>query len=162
MVENKDQACPVKARQKAATWQKGQSGNPRGMKTGSKHKATLFAENLLSGEAEGLVRKVIELAKAGDVGALKICRDRLLPPLKSRPVNFPLPTLRTTSDALDALTALVQGLSSGQLLAEEAESLTATISTFIKAVEVSMFEDRLAALEKANAGDGSQEHKYDA
>ena len=158
---NKDQACPVKAKGKAR-WARGQSGNPRGTRTGSKHKATLFAESLLSGEAEGLVRKVIELAKAGDVGALKICRDRLLPPLKSRPVNFPLPTLRTTSDALDALTALVQGLSSGQLLAEEAESLTATISTFIKAVEVSMFEDRLAALEKANAGDGSQEHKYDA
>jgi hypothetical protein len=100
------------------------------------------------------------------VGALKICMDRLLPPLKSRPVNFKLPTLRTTSDALSALTALVQGMSSGQLLAEEAESLTATISTFIKAVEVSMFEDRLAALEKAAAedasGEASQGHRYDA
>src|ERR1700757_5286527 len=73
---NKDQACPVKAKGKAR-WAPGQSGNPRGTRTGSKHKATLFAESLLSGEAEGLVRKVIELAKAGDVGALKICRDRL-------------------------------------------------------------------------------------
>jgi hypothetical protein len=43
-------------------WKKGQSGNPRGLKSGSKHKATLFAESLFSGECEGLVRKVIELA----------------------------------------------------------------------------------------------------
>jgi Family of unknown function (DUF5681) len=154
---NKDQASPVKARGRP-----GQSGNPRGTRTSSKHKATLFAESVLSGEAEGLVRKVIELAKAGDVGALKICMDRLLPPLKSRPVNFKLPTLRTTSDALAALTAVAQGMASGQLLPEEAESLTATILTFIKAVEVSMFEDRLAALEKANAEGASREYKYDA
>jgi hypothetical protein len=53
-------------------------------------------------------------------------------------------------------------MSSGQLLPEEAEPFMATISMFIKAVEVSMFEDRLAALEKANAEGASREHKYDA
>jgi Family of unknown function (DUF5681) len=167
-MENKEQVVAVKAKGKAgkARWAPGQSGNPRGTRTGSKHKATLFAESLLSGEAEGLVRKVVELAKAGDVGALKICMDRLLPPLKSRPVNFKLPTLRTTSDALAALTALVEGMSSGQLLAEEVEPLAATILAFIKAVETAQLEDRLAALEKAAAEDASGEasrgHRYDA
>jgi hypothetical protein len=137
-------------------------GNPQGRKAGSRNRASLLAESLLSGEAEGLIRKTVELALAGDVGALKICVDRLLPPLKSMPVNFPLPALRTTSDALAALTAIVQGMSTGQLLAEEAESLRETISTFIKTVEVGMFEERLSALEQADAADTSRENRYDA
>jgi hypothetical protein len=78
-----------------------------------------------------------------------------LPPLKSRPIDFKLPTLRTTSDALSALASIVQGLSSGQLLPEAVAPLAATISTFVKAVEVSMFEDRLATLEKAAAEEPS-------
>src|SRR5438067_13919361 len=95
-------------------WQKGESGNPRGTRAGSKHRATLFAESLLSGEAEDLVRKVVELAKAGDVGALKICIGRILPPVKSRPIAFKLPTLHTADDALSALTAIAEGVTSAQ------------------------------------------------
>jgi hypothetical protein len=35
--------------------------------------------------------------------------DRLLPPIKSRPISFKLPTLRTVSDALSAITAIIEG-----------------------------------------------------
>jgi hypothetical protein len=87
------------------------------------------------------------LAKAGDTAALKIAMDRLLPPLKSSPIQFKLPELHTTSDALSALAAIIEGVTNGRLLPEEAEALTATVSTFIKAVEVTMLEDRLSALE---------------
>ena len=79
-------------------WKPGESGNPRGSKRGCKHKATLFAEALFSGECKALVRKTIELAKAGDVGALRLCLERLLPAIKSRPIRFELPELHTTSD----------------------------------------------------------------
>jgi hypothetical protein len=68
-------------------WKPGESGNPKGNHRGGKHRATLFAEALFSGECEVLVRKVIELAKAGDVGALRLCVERLLPPLKPGPFN---------------------------------------------------------------------------
>jgi hypothetical protein len=94
-------------------------------------------------------------ALAGDVGALKICMDRLLPPLKTRPVN-------ALNKGRERAQRWQLEMSSGQLVPEEAESLTATISTFIKTVEVGMFEDRLSALEKANAEGASREHKYDA
>jgi hypothetical protein len=144
-------------------WRPGTSANPAGMKSGSRHKATLFVENLLKGQREGLVKKTIELGLAGDVVALKICMDRLLPPLKSRPLRFKLPELRTVSDALSALAAIAEGLSNGQLLPEEGEVLSATVERFIKAVEVTMLEDRLSALERArdegHAATGSQ---YDA
>jgi hypothetical protein len=102
--------------------------------------------------SEALTRKVIELGLAGDTTALKIAMDRLLPPIKSRPISFKLPTLRTVSDALSAITAIIRGVTSGEILANEAQSLTDMVGIFIKALEVSALEDRLVALEKASAG----------
>ena len=37
----------------------------------------------LEGEGEALTRKAIELAKAGDMAALRLCLDRILPPRRS-------------------------------------------------------------------------------
>ena len=54
------------------------NGNP-GRKPGSKNRTTLVAAALLEGEAEELVRKAIELAKAGDVAMLKFLLERILP-----------------------------------------------------------------------------------
>ena len=48
-------------------------------KPGSKNRTTLVAAALLEGEAEELVRKAIELAKAGDVAMLKFLLERILP-----------------------------------------------------------------------------------
>ena len=58
-------------------WKKGQSGNPNGRAAGSRNRATLAIEALLEGEGEALTRKAIELAKAGDMTALRLCLDRL-------------------------------------------------------------------------------------
>src|SRR5437764_3951611 len=87
---------------KAHLWKKGQSGNPRGNHRGGKHRATLFAEALFSGECEGLVRKTIELGLAGDVAALRLRLERLLPPIRERPCSFKLPKLETCQDASNA------------------------------------------------------------
>jgi hypothetical protein len=159
---NEDPSGKAVAKAGLHRWAKGQSGNPAGYKAGSKHKATLLAESMIGDEAGKLIRKIIELGLAGDVTALRIVADRLLPPHKTRPVHFKLPTLRTTSDAMVALTTIVEGVTSGQLLPEEAESLTATISTFIKAHEICTFEDRLIALEKASGAPAVEGRGYDA
>jgi hypothetical protein len=42
--------------------------------------APLAALVLLRGEAEGLTPKAVELALAGDVTALRLCLERLVPP----------------------------------------------------------------------------------
>jgi hypothetical protein len=167
METGKGPETPAKTRSKTRfgnRWEKGRSGNPRGNYCGSKHRATLFAESLLSGECEGLVRKVIELAKAGDVGALRLCLERLLPPIKSRPISFKLPMLRTVSDALSAMTLIIDGAASGEILADEAQALTDMVTGLIEALRVNDLEERLAALEKAaeNRGAGPQGARYDA
>ena len=55
-----------------------QKGNG-GRRPGSRNRTSLVAEALLKGEETELVRKAIELAKAGDTQMLKFLLDRILP-----------------------------------------------------------------------------------
>ena len=72
----------------------GKSGNPAGRPLGSRNKTTQMAQALFDENGQVIVEKITELAlENGDLAALKICIDRILPPLKSRPVNFVLPVI---------------------------------------------------------------------
>lgn len=105
----------------------GQSGNPKGKPKGARHKATLAAEALLDGEAEGLTRKVIELALDGDLAALKMCMDRILPPRKGRPITFTLPEMTDTGDLRAVALAILKAVSEGVVTPEEAVAVAPLI-----------------------------------
>src|SRR5919204_3510385 len=62
---------------KTMQFQKGQSGNPAGLRT--RKKTTVLMQNLLEDDAEAIARKVIEMAKAGDMAAIRVRMDRLAP-----------------------------------------------------------------------------------
>ena len=131
-------------------WKKGFSGNPNGRAAGSRNRATLAIEALLEGEGEALTRKAIELAKAGDMQALRLCMDRLAPPRKDSPVAFDLPEIKTLNDAVPAMGALVKAVGRGELTPAEAAELTKMVQAFAKIVETVGLEDRVRKLEEAN------------
>jgi len=58
-------------KEKVMRFQKGQSGNPAGRPRGTRNKSTVLLQNMLEGEAEAITRKVIALAKEGDMAAIK-------------------------------------------------------------------------------------------
>jgi hypothetical protein len=91
-----------------------------GRKPGSKNRTTLVAQALLKREETDLVRKAIELAKAGDVPMLKFLLDRVLP--KERPIQLDFPVLEQTADAIDALSAVCVAVSTGQIAPSEASA----------------------------------------
>jgi hypothetical protein len=142
-------------------WKPGESGNPNGAPRGNRHKTTLFCEAILKGDAEGIIRKTMEMARAGDVAAQRLCLERILPPMKSRPITFKLPALRTVSDCVSAMTLIVEGVTEGEILIDEAQALSEMVSSFIKTLEVNELETRLIALEKAYSGAEEQAH-FDA
>src|SRR5215207_8782855 len=121
-------------------------GNP-GRPKGARHKTTLAIEALLDGEAEALTRKAIELAKAGDMVALRLCLDRICPPRKDRPVRFDLPTLNTAADAVEAASAILAAVSHGDLTPSEAAEMGKLIENFTAALKTHDYEERLAKLE---------------
>ena len=61
-------------------FEKGQSGNPAGRPRGSRSRATMALQDMLARDAESIARTAINLAKHGNIPALRICMDRLLPP----------------------------------------------------------------------------------
>src|SRR5450755_506398 len=82
---------------------KGTSGNPAGRPTGSRNHATLLMEAMLEGESHELTRKAIDLGKAGNTYALRLCLDRLMPAGKDRLVHFELPPIRGLEDVPAAM-----------------------------------------------------------
>jgi hypothetical protein len=101
----------------------------------------------LDGEAEELTRKAIELAKGGDLTALRLCLDRICPPRKERPVSFALPPLNSAADAKQASAAILKAVADGELTPGEAAELARLLDSFTRVLEASEFEERLTRLE---------------
>jgi len=136
-------------RDQAGRWQKGASGNKAGKPRGARHKATLAAETLLEGEAEALSRKAVELALNGDVSALRLCLDRIVPARKDRPVWFDLPEMKEAKDAVNASAAIVAAVANGDLTPMEASELGKLIESYARTLQAVEFEERISRLEKA-------------
>jgi hypothetical protein len=61
----------------------------KGRPIDSRNRATL-AKSLLDGDGEAITHKAIDLAKAGNEAALRLCLERLIAPRKERPVRLKL------------------------------------------------------------------------
>jgi hypothetical protein len=158
----RDQAAEMAAentarKQRGRSFRKGQSGNPRGRPLGARNAATVIAEQLLDGQAEALTRKVIDKAKEGDITALRLCLDRILPPRRERPLQFKIPTLQCAGDAVTAMAALTQAVAKGDITASEAAELSKLVESFVSALEASDFDMRLQALEGGQFGSLARE-----
>ena len=70
---------------------------------------------MLEGEAEQITRKAIDLALAGDLTAIRLCMERLLPPRKDRPVQLDLPPIGTVGQVSLAMAAVSRAISEGQI-----------------------------------------------
>ena len=127
-------------------FEKGQSGNPAGRPLGSRNTATDLAEALLDGEAEGLVRKCIELALAGDRTALKLCIERLVP-RRARAARFDLPEIAGPADIAPAIGAIARAAAAGTITAADGAELARIVESCVRALDIAEFERRLKELE---------------
>ena len=143
MTKNPDKA----GRQQDGRFAKGVSGNPAGRPLGSRHRATVAAQALLDCEAEGLTRKCVDLALAGDATAMRLCFDRLIPPRRERLVALSLPPLETPANLARAAAALVNAVADGAITPGEAAALSSLVANVGKAMEIAQLEARIAALE---------------
>ena len=120
------------------------NGNP-GRKPGSRNRASVVAAALLEGEAEELVRKAVQLAKAGDVPMLKFLLSRFLP--RERLIKFELPTMETADDAVEALGSVLRAVSEGEISPSEGAAVAELISSYARAIDLADVVKRLDVLE---------------
>jgi hypothetical protein len=135
-----------------AKFKKGESGNPRGRAKGSRHKATLAALALLEGDLEAITQVCVDKAKAGDLMAVKLILDKLLPTRRERSINLKFPNVKGTQDLPRALETVMQAVAAGELTPGEGQTITAMLEAYRKGLEFTDIESRLRTLEeKANA-----------
>jgi hypothetical protein len=129
----------------------GESGNPAGKPKGTRNAATLALESLLDGEAEALTRKAVEMGLAGDITALRLCLDRILPPRKDRPVTFTLPEIKSAQDAASVVSAVLTAVAAGELTPTDAAEIGKLIDSYVRAFETAELADRLERLERLSS-----------
>ena len=136
-------------KQRGKPFPKGRSGNPAGRPPGSRNKATIAAQELLDGEAEAITRRVVALATSGDLCAIRLCLDRLLPPRRERPVRFDLPEPICLADVPDACRAIMTAVATGDLTPTEGMEAGKVLDLMLRTLEITEIERRLSRLERA-------------
>ncbi|HLY45126.1 MAG TPA: DUF5681 domain-containing protein [Stellaceae bacterium] len=137
-----------KRRGRGRPFAKGQSGNPAGRPPGSRNQATLLIEKFLIGEAAALAHKLVDMALDGDAVAMRLCLDRLIAPLRERPLHVDLPPLRSAADLAPAMAALTAAAAAGALTPGEAGEFSQLLETYMRAVAAGDFERRIEELEQ--------------
>ncbi len=131
-------------------FQKGQSGNPAGRRRGSRNKSSIRMQEMLEQKAEQLVDKLLEMAIGGNIGALRLCLDRLGPARGNEAILCELPPLAKAGDAVAATAAIASAAVAGDVTADQAAKLAKVIALYVNTLEAHDFERRLAKLESAD------------
>jgi hypothetical protein len=97
---------------------------------------------LLGGEAKGLTRKAVAAALAGDMLAMKLCLERLLPRCRELPLRLHLPLIATAAngeigemslqDVARAMNAVTAALARGEITPGEAARIAGVYETFVR------------------------------
>lgn len=141
---------PAKPKNKTGNplWVKGVSQNPSGRPKGIKNKATRFVEALGPEFVEEVVKKLYDMAVAGNVLAAKSIMDKFVPPAKEYPIDFPLPRATTAEQAIMNISLIGEGVSQGRLLPSQAETLIKINQSVIAGIDAVVLEQRLAEIER--------------
>jgi hypothetical protein len=136
------------------TFAKGNSANPAGKPKGTLHRTTRAVLEMMQGEAEAVTRKAIDLALAGDSVAMRLVMERLVSPIRERPVTLAMPKISAASDLIAAASALTDAVASGDITPGEAASLSTLVGNVSKAIETIELSERLAKIEERLAAQG--------
>lgn len=105
-------------------FQTGESGNPNGRPKGSLNKRTELMR-LLDANGEDILKALIELALNGDIKALQLCVERLIPKAKSLALNEPIQVDDTQNPSTwsSALNSIVKSTLLGEISPDDAKKL---------------------------------------
>jgi hypothetical protein len=100
------------------------------------------------GEAEDIVKVMIEKAKAGDAVAGRTILERVWPPRKGARLHFELPEVTKAEELPGAIAHVSRQVADGEISPDEGALIVGLLETHRKAIETSELAARLAALEE--------------
>jgi len=130
---------------------KGHSGNRQGKPKGARNKTTLAVLELIDDNSLLITETLMEKALDGDITALKLCIDRIAPPMKEMPISaIELPMLTGSESVLTSLSIVTQKLCNGELLPSQAKAVSNMLDTYQKQLDLEKLKERVENLEKAS------------
>ena len=114
---------------------------------GSRNKATLAVQELFDTEAETIGRKAIELALAGDMTAIRLVLERILPPRRDMPINIELPDIAKIEDTTSVMTNIISAVASGEITPSEGEAISSLVEQQRKNIETVILSKQIKSLE---------------
>jgi hypothetical protein len=128
-------------------WPKGVSGNPAGRPRGRRNTATLAMEAALEQGAEQLIQKVMTMALEGDMAAMRLCLERILPARRDREVHLDLPPIGTAQQNAEAVSTIFTAIGEGQLTPAEGETMANIVTAQTNIFQAEELESRLKKVE---------------
>ena len=132
----------------------GVSGNPNGRPPGARNHVANLALRLMDTDAEAVILALIQIAKGGDVSAIKLVLERVAPLPRNRPVSFVVPPIDTPADLGAAMTAVLHAVAAGELTPDEGVSVASLVETRRRTIETIELDARIAALERNKEASG--------
>jgi hypothetical protein len=120
----------------------------RGRPKGSRNKRSTQAQEILDQYLESLVKTCVGQALKGDVRALALCLERILPPLREPTVKLGLPRLNNLKDVAQCERRLVRAIASGKVTPGEGERISNVLDHHRRAIETNEVVARIEELEK--------------
>jgi hypothetical protein len=108
----------------------------------------LLAEQLLEGEAEQLTRQVVNLAKKGNIHALRLCLERLIPVRKERSIELELQPVHNARGISASFQSILAAVGEGRITPGEAQALAGILSDQARLFESADLERRIQQLEE--------------
>jgi translation elongation factor EF-Tu-like GTPase len=113
---------------------------------------------LLESEGEALLRAAIEKGRSGDVSALRLALDRLMPTARESCIKVELPPVESVSDVPRVIGMIVARVANGELTPSEGATVVGMLSAMRAAFEAIDLAARISAIELAlpgNVGSGA-------
>ena len=130
------------------TFKRGKSGNPQGRPKGIISRRGQLSK-LLEPHAEALINKAVELAKAGDINALRLCLERLIPKPREESINLEIPEEEVNSPAklLVLSVRVINAVTAGEITPEQAQKIFSVINIQREVIALATLEDRVIEIE---------------
>ncbi len=134
-------------------FKRGKSGNPKGRPKGRPDRRTALRE-LLQPHAQELIQKAVDLALEGDGQALRLCLERLVPPIRS--TDEPVVLDGLTGSLTEKAEKIVAAMAAGTLTPSQATDALQSLSAHARIKEVDDLERRVSELEQARQASGGK------
>jgi len=128
-------------------FKKGSSGNPTGRPAGSRNKSTMACEELLAGQAEKLTQKAMEMALEGNIQAMRLCLERIIPVRTERCITLESRPVESVKDLPVQFQDILRAVAEGRITPGEGESVLSILSGHARIMEIAEVDRRLAVLE---------------